>query len=246
MFRRLIGVGVGPGDPELLTLKAHRIFTTADVILVPATEASGDGPGRAELVVIAACPDAAARVRRVPFIMSDPTGVTKRRASAWQTSATAAIEAFEAGAQTVAFATIGDPSIYSTFSYLADAVLERFADLDVEVVPGITAMQALASASRTPLVEGNEKLGLVTLKHGVADVIDAHQELDTVVAYKIGRHYAALREYVAGLGDEAEAVVGLNVGTPEQVICSAAELDAAPYFGTMIITGPRGHRGGRL
>ena len=246
MSRRLIGVGVGPGDPELLTLKAHRIFTTADVILVPATEASGDGPGRAELVVTAACPDAAARVRRVPFSMSDPTGVTQRRASAWLTSAAAAIEAFESGAGTVAFATIGDPSVYSTFSYLADAVLERFGDLDVAVVPGITAMQALAAESRTPLVEGDEKLALVTLKHGVADVVDTAAEVDTVVAYKFGRHYAALREYVAGLGDAAEAVVGVNVGTSEQVICSAVDLDAAPYFGTMIITGPRGHRGGRL
>lgn len=246
MTRRLIGVGVGPGDPELLTLKAHRIVNSADVILVPATETSGDGPGRAELVLTTACPDAAGRLTRVPFSMRDRTGVTSRRAAAWHTSATAAIDAFEAGADTVAFATIGDPSVYSTFSYLADAVLERFADVTVEVVPGITAMQALAAASRTPLVEGDERLGLVTLKHGVDDVITAAREVDTVVAYKIGRHYEALRDYVAEMGDDAQAIVGIDVGTPAQVITTPDELDAAPYFGTMIITQPRSHRGGRL
>ena len=68
---------------------------TADVVLVPSTEASGDGPGRAERIVLAACPDAAPRVRRVPFSMGDRTGVTRRRAAAWETSAAEARAAFE-------------------------------------------------------------------------------------------------------------------------------------------------------
>ena len=245
MFRRLIGVGVGPGDPELLTLKAHRIFTTADVILVPATEASGDGPGRAELVVIAACPDAAARVRRVPFIMSDPTGVTKRRASAWQTSATAAIEAFEAGAQTVSFATVGDPSVYSTFSYLAGTVLGRFPDVEIEVVPGITAMQALAAASRTPLVEGTEVLALVPVTSGLDTLDRASEFADTVVAYKAGRRLPEVLGRLASA--DRDTLVGTNVGLPGQRIVPASDADGpANYFSTVLSAPRRTSTGGRL
>lgn len=246
MIRRLIGVGVGPGDPELLTLKAHRIFSQADVILVPSTEASGDGPGRAELVVVAACPDALPRIRRVPFSMGDRMGVTKRRAAAWETSATAAIDAFTAGSKTVAFATIGDPSVYSTFSYLAASVLERLPDVAVEVVPGITAMQGLAAASRTPLVEGDESLTLVTLKHGIADVTDAlaAHPGGTIVAYKIGRHFPALRAHLAATA--AQHVVGVDVGTDRQRIGTADSFDEVPYFGAVIITPERTGKGARL
>lgn len=246
MSRRLVGVGVGPGDPELVTVKAVRTLTDADAILVPSTEASGDGPGRAEIIVTAACPAAVPRLVRVPFTMGDRTGVTRRRAAAWQTSAAAALDAFAGGATTVAFATIGDPSVYSTFSYLAASVLEQLPDVDVQVVPGITAMQALAAASRTPLVEGNESLTLVTMKHGVSDVTDAlaaHPD-GTVVAYKIGRHFDALREALSTV--EADHVIGVEVGTERERIGQADDLDEVPYFGAALITPARTRLGGRL
>ena len=244
--RALIGVGVGPGDPELLTLKAQAVFDRADVILVPATEASGDDAGRAEQVVRAACPHAAGKLQRVPFSMAQRRGVGEKRRDAWAVSAQAAEAAFAGGATTVAFATVGDPSVYSTFSYLAAQVQAVVPGLTVSVVPGITAMQALAAASLTPLVEGQESLSLVPATAGMQAVSAALEHSDTVVAYKGGRQLAALLGVVRSAG--RDGVLGVNVGLPGQTITPLADvdLDQAPYFSTVLVAPHRTQTGGRL
>ncbi len=240
----LLGIGVGPGDPELITVKAVRALQGCDVVLVPATEASGTGAGRAGAIVLAACPEIADRITRVPFSMADRTGVTKRRAAAWQLAAAAAVRAFEAGATRVGFATIGDPSVYSTFSYLASSVREKVADLRVEVIPGITAMQALAAASRTPLVEGDEVLALVPLKRGIEPLLKVAEVADACVVYKAGRYLPELRAHLAEIGDDA--VAGIDVGLPAEQISAVSELDSAPYFTSVLWPAKRGGRGERL
>ena len=245
---RLVGVGVGPGDPDLVTIKAARVLADADVVLVPATEsrAARAGhearPGRAEEIVTAVAP--AARIVRIPFSMADAAGVTRRRREAWDASAQAASDAFHAGAGLVAFATIGDPSVYSTFSYLAAAVRGVHPDVEVEVVPGITAMQALAAASGTPLVEGDEILALVPLKTGVDRLAEVAAVADTVAVYKPGRHCAALKEYAEARN--TDAVVGVNVGTPDQRILPLSEVEKLPYFAAVLFPADRGAIGGRL
>ncbi|MDN5572032.1 MAG: precorrin-2 C(20)-methyltransferase [Propionibacteriaceae bacterium] len=240
----LVGVGVGPGDPELLTLKAARVLAASDAILVPSTEESATGPGRAETIVTAGVPGVAGRIVRVPFVMKDRTGVTANRTSSWAASARAALDAYGAGATTVSFATIGDPSIYSTFSYLVATVLAERPDVRVEVVPGITAMQALAAASRTPLVEGDEVLALIPLKSGVGRLVDVAASADTCVVYKSGRHFAPLKELVTDLG--RDAVVGTDVGLPGQRIAAIEDMTEAPYFTTVIVSPERSTLGGRL
>ncbi|MFT3877751.1 MAG: precorrin-2 C(20)-methyltransferase [Propioniciclava sp.] len=245
---RLVGVGVGPGDPDLVTIKAARVLAEADVVLVPATEsrAARDGrearPGRAEEIVTAVAPSA--RIVRIPFSMADASGVTARRREAWDASAQAASDAFNAGARVVAFATIGDPSVYSTFSYLAAAVLGVHPDVEVEVIPGVTAMQALAAASRSPLVEGDEVLALVPLKKGTDRLAEVAQVVDTVAVYKPGRHCAALKEYATAT--DSDAVVGVNVGTAEEQILPLSEVEALPYFAAVLFPADRGRIGGRL
>lgn len=242
----LVGVGVGPGDPELVTRKAVAAFDRADVILVPSTEASGDDAGRAEQVVLAACPEAAGKMRRVPFSMAQRTGVGAKRRQSWEASAQAAVDAFQAGAATVAFATVGDPSVYSTFSYLAAQVQAVVPDVDVSVVPGITAMQALAAASLTPLVEGRESLTLVPVTAGLAAVGAALDHADTVVAYKGGRQLADLLALVHDRG--LDGVLGVNVGLPGQTITPLSEVEAtsAPYFSTVLVAPRRTTTGGAL
>lgn len=242
----LIGVGVGPGDPTLVTIRAIQVFEAADVILVPSTEASGDEAGRAEQVVLAAHPDAAPKLRRVPFSMTQRNGVGSRRRQSWQASARAAVDAFQSGAGTVAFATVGDPSVYSTFSYLAAEVRAAVPDVEVQVVPGITAMQALAAASLTPLVEGRESLTLVPATAGLATVAAALDKHDTVVAYKGGRRLAELIAVIREHG--REGVLGVNIGLPDQAISPLDQInaDTAPYFSTVLVAPKRTRTGGRL
>lgn len=242
----LAGVGVGPGDPGLITVKAADALRAADVILVPSTDSRSDEAGRAEAIVLAAVPSAADRLRRVPFSMAQRSGVDDRRRESWRTSADAAVDAFTSGAALVAFATVGDPSVYSTFSYLASEVLAVMPNLHVSVIPGITAMQALAAASRTPLVEGRESLTLVPATAGLEAVEAALEHSDTVVAYKGGRQLAALLDLVRRR--DRSGVLGVEVGLPEQRLTPLAEVTAAsaPYFSTVLIAPRRGETGARL
>lgn len=246
---RLIGVGVGPGDPELVTVKAVRALSAADVVLVPRTERSTGTAGRADRIVTAACPAAADRIVAVPFSMRERSGVGPERRAAWAESTDAAVAAFRDGAATVCFATVGDPSVYSTFSYLAAEVAREVPGLRIEVVPGITAMQALAAADRTPLVEGREVLALVPVTGGVEVLTAALATAETVVAYKAGRHLPEVLDAIIAARPDHDVVVGTDVGLPDERLLDGkdpAARAAAPYFSTVLVTPARPTTGGRL
>ena len=244
----LVGVGVGPGDPELLTLLGLRTLREADTIIVPVRD-DVDEIGYAERVVRHHLPDEP--IVRAPFALTDRSGVSDRREQAWAAAATAVVAAFDDGAKRVAFATIGDPNVYSTFGYLADSVLELRPDTDVDTVPGVTAMQSLAAAGRTTLCEGSEPLVLYPAA-GAPERLDAlltHELLAdaTVVAYKGGRHWPAVRGILAAHGRLDLAVVGSHLGREDQVVRTAATISGEiPYLSTVLAPPPRTRRGGKL
>ncbi|MEU6536258.1 precorrin-2 C(20)-methyltransferase [Streptomyces sp. NPDC047000] len=243
MSSRLIGVGVGPGDPELVTVKGVNALRAADVIVVPVMD-TGER-GRAEATVLHYVP--ADRIVRVVFALNERTDRARREA-AWD-AAGGRVAALLERHGTVAFATIGDPNVYSTFTYLAHTVAGLVPGTVVETVPGITAMQDLAARSGAVLTEGTEPLVLVPVTAGAGVLEEALKGPGTVVAYKFGRHAREVARALRDSGRTADAVWGSALGLPEEAIRPAAELDGAalPYLSTLIAPAPRGGaRGGKL
>ncbi|AWE54495.1 precorrin-2 C(20)-methyltransferase [Streptomyces nigra] len=243
MSSRLIGVGVGPGDPELVTVKGVNALRAADVVVVPVMD-SGER-GRAEATVLHYVP--AEKIVRVVFALNERTDRARREA-AWD-AAGRRVAALLAGHSAVAFATIGDPNVYSTFTYLAQTIVASVPGTVVETVPGITAMQDLAARSGAVLTEGTEPLTLVPVTAGAAVLKEALAGPGTVVAYKFGRQAREVAEALRESGRADGAVWGSALGLPEESIRPAADLDDAPlpYLSTLIAPARRdGGRGGKL
>lgn len=240
--KTLVGVGVGPGDVELVTVKAVRVLREADLVLVPVLDTAE--PGRAEATVRAHAGHD--RIQRVVFALNERED-RRRREAAWDTAAAAAALAFAGGAAVVAFATIGDPNIYSTFTYLAVTVAELVPGVRITTVPGITAMQDLAARSGTVLCEGTETLALLPLTAGMEAFREALATHDTVVGYKSGRHLPEVLAAVRQAGRLAGAVHGTSLGLPGEDVRPAAELEGpAPYLSVLLVPGIRKSRGGKL
>lgn len=240
----LTGVGVGPGDPDLVTVKALRVLDGADLVVVPVLAA--DECGRAEATVRAHVRHD--RIRRAVFALNERTDAGRRERH-WDAAARLLADAFRAGAGTVAFATIGDPNVYSTFTYLAQSVRDLVPGLVVRTVPGITAMQDLAARSGTVLCEGTEPLTLLPLTAGLDAFRAALAGPATVVGYKGGRELPAVLAALAGAGRLAGAVVGTALGLAGEQVRPAAELTgrgSLPYLSTVIAPAARSGRGSKL
>ncbi|MEV6160670.1 precorrin-2 C(20)-methyltransferase [Streptomyces sp. NPDC052052] len=240
---RLVGVGVGPGDPELVTVKGVNALRDAAVVVVPVMD-TGER-GRAEATVLHYV--AADKIVRVVFALNERSDRARREA-AWDAAGERVAELLRTHGS-VAFATIGDPNVYSTFTYLAQTIGELLPGTAVETVPGITAMQDLAARSGAVLTEGTEPLTLVPVTAGAEVLKEALEGPGTVVAYKFGRLAADVAEVLRGTGRAEGAVWGSALGLPEESIRSAAEPveGPLPYLSTLIAPAPRdGGRGGKL
>jgi precorrin-2/cobalt-factor-2 C20-methyltransferase len=249
---RLVGIGVGPGDPELLTLAGRRELRAAGKVFVPVLDLAE--PGRAEAVVRAHLDDSDP-IERIVFALSDPVdGPQQRRRQHWTAAAERVAEHLGAHGGTAAFATLGDPAVYSTFGYLAAGVRELLPDVRIATVPGITAMQAAASAAGLSLVEGAEPLTVLPVTRSVTTVSEALARQGTVVAYKGGRRLAELRAAIEAAGALDRAVYAEHLGTPDERVLPLSEVDkeygendgGAPYLSTVVVLPPRGGRGEQL
>jgi precorrin-2/cobalt-factor-2 C20-methyltransferase len=236
---------MGPGDPDLVTVRAADLLAKADIVFVPVAD-TGE-TGRAEQTALHYAE--AWRVERVVFALHDREH-TQRREQAWDAAAAQVAAWFAAHPDGLAaFATIGDPCVYSTFGYLAETVRGLVADLQVQLVPGITAMQELAARTGTPLVQGREALQLFPMTAGPDRFREACARGDAVVAYKFGRMLPETLAVLRETGRLDGAVYGAGLGLPGEDIRPAADLppdQPGPYLSTLLVPPARPTRGNGL
>lgn len=227
---RLVGIGVGPGEADLVTVRAVGALLRADRVVAPA--AAVDAVGRAETIVRQAVPGL--RVERIPFAMAPGRAERDRSVD----DAAAVVAGYLDAGEEVAFVTLGDPLLYSTFTSVADAVRRRRPATVVEQVPGIMAFQALAARTGTTVTDERQRLVVRTALEGDDVGAELADPGVTVVLYKGGRRLPDLAKAAAAAGRLPGAVAGELLGLPGERIGPLSDLAAdgpASYLATVII-----------
>lgn len=177
----LYGVGVGPGAPDLITLRALAVLRRVPVLALPRGNDHGASMAwRILRPVLGDVPGQERLLLTFPMV-KDPA----RLAPAWD-RAFAAIGERLARGQDVAFATEGDPSLYSTFIYLAREAPRRWPGVAIEIVPGVSSVTAVPAVTGVPLADGQERIAIVPATYGVGDLAELLARFDTIVLMKIG------------------------------------------------------------
>jgi precorrin-2/cobalt-factor-2 C20-methyltransferase len=226
---RLIGVGVGPGDPELLTLRAVRVIQEADLIFAPTRRAGGRSMA---LEIAAAHLDSSRqRVEIVPFPES-------RDGESWDTEARNILAALGDAGQG-AFLTEGDPMLFGSFGRLMTALRKLRPGLLIEIVPGVSSVTAAAAAAGVELTDYNDRLAIVPATTTLTEVDDALRQFDCVVILKIGSVLGDLLRLLEQHKLLDQAVYVQRCGWPDQrIVHDLRQLLADPprdYFALLIV-----------
>ncbi len=209
---RLYAVGVGPGDPELLTLKAERILRSVPVICAPT------GAAEAGSIALAIVEPFIDRGRQEVLIRVFP--MTKDEAELtpfWEEAAAEVAQRLWAG-QDVAFITLGDPLLYSTFLYLYRIFREQYPEFEVEIVPGVSSVVAAAAAAGVPLGLSSDRLAILPATYEEGLLRQTLLEFETVVLMKVSRVFDRVYGLLRELGLEKKAVFVRRVGSSEEEV----------------------------
>ncbi|MEM9681846.1 MAG: precorrin-2 C(20)-methyltransferase [Pseudomonadota bacterium] len=236
MTGRLIGVGTGPGDPELLTLKAMRALGEADVVAHFAKRGRKSNARstveehlRPDIVELPLCYPVTTEIAR-----SDPA--YRRCITAFFEEAASSVAAYLEDGRIVAVLSEGDPLFYGSYMHLHVRLADRY---PTEVIPGITAMSGCWSVAGLPIAQGDDMLGVFSGTMS-EDMLARHIETaQACVVMKVGRNLAKIRRALQRVGRINDAVYVERATTPAMKMTRLAEKpdDEAPYFSIVLVPG---------
>lgn len=227
MKGKLYGIGVGPGDPELMTLKAKRLIEECDIVAVPVKKEGEDSVALNIARGAVSVPEE--KVRRILFTMNKD----KEKREACRQAAAETIMGYLDEGQSVAMPVLGDVGIYSTYSYVHKRLIK--AGYEVEMISGIPSFCAGASKANISIVEGNEGFGVIPSLKGMDQVEKAMEVFDNLVIMKVGSHVKEVYEILKARGREDHAIIISNVGMEGEYVGPLVPDRDYGYFTTMII-----------
>jgi precorrin-2/cobalt-factor-2 C20-methyltransferase len=234
---KLFCVGCGPGDPELLTIRALNLITEADVIFVPTSKL--DKPSIA-LSIVAKYIKETTKIINLVFPMVKDKDSLK---DYWEKNTLEISQMVRTGKKTL-YLTVGDPSLYSTWIYIHRELKKNHKDIEIEIIPGITSIFAFAAESKLSLVEGNEHLSIVPACYDLNKVKNTVKASDTIVFLKDGRYFDNVIEMLSdsGFGEETQIAIAQDVSTKENILeikhlkdLKGKKQPSQKYFSIMVV-----------
>ncbi len=216
MGGKFIGIGVGPGDPELLTLKAVKALKSADVLCVPKSHANK--PSIA-LGMVQHILQERAKPPEIIELVFPMTKDDMNNRKLWVKDA-AIISSKAKTGKLIAFITLGDPMLYSTFLYLYEFIKETYPEVELEIIPGVTSVTAAAASAKLPLAEREETVSIIPSDLDSALIEETARYADNVVfmkcAYRIKELIHVLQR--AGFGENSTIALVKRCTLPEEKV----------------------------
>jgi precorrin-2/cobalt-factor-2 C20-methyltransferase len=200
-----IGIGVGPGDPELITVKAVKALKAADIICVPKSHMEKPSMALGMVKQILEEREKPAEILEMVFPMSkDELNVKKL----WAENAAIVAKKAKHG-KVLAFITLGDPMLYSTFLYLYQMVKESHPEVALEMIPGVTSVTAAAATAKLPLALKEEVVSIIPSDLDPLIIEETARSADNIVFMKCAYRIKELVPILAKAGFTGEATIAL-------------------------------------
>lgn len=208
----LYGVGIGPGDPELLTLKAVKILKQVPVIAVPKSKTEGES--LALDIVKQAVDLSDKKILELTFPMKKEQN---ELTAAWEKAKKQILKPLKKG-KDVAFITIGDPLFYSTFIYLLEKFKSQDSKFKVKIIPGVSSINAVSAATQIPLAKAGERLAILPATYEDKKLEQTIEDFDTVVLIKVNNVMDKIISTLEKLDLKNNAIFVSKAGLPDEEI----------------------------